>query len=31
MSRLPRTVAEVIRVFETVRPRLDPAVRGPGA
>ena len=29
MSRLPRTVAEVIRVFETVRPRLEAAVRPP--
>ena len=27
MSRLPRMVAEVIRVFDTVRPRLDAAVR----
>ena len=29
MSRLPRTVSEVIRVFETVRPRLDEAGRPP--
>ena len=29
MSRLPRPVSEVIRVFETVRPRLDAAVRAP--
>jgi DNA-binding transcriptional LysR family regulator len=29
MSRLPRTVSEVIRVFETVRPRLEAAVRPP--
>lgn len=29
MSRLPRTVSEVIRVFESVRPRLDAAVRPP--
>jgi DNA-binding transcriptional LysR family regulator len=27
MSRLPRTVTEVLRIFETVRPRLDAAVR----
>jgi len=27
MSRLPRTVSEVIRVFDTVRPRLDAAMR----
>ena len=27
MSRLPRTVSEVIRVFDTVRPRLDAAIR----
>jgi DNA-binding transcriptional LysR family regulator len=27
MSRLPRTVSEVIRIFETVRPRLDAAAR----
>jgi DNA-binding transcriptional LysR family regulator len=27
MSRLPRTVSEVIRVFETVLPRLDAAMR----
>lgn len=27
MSRLPRTVSEVIRIFETVRPRLDAATR----
>ena len=31
MSRLPRTVSEVIRVFETVRPGLDAAVRPPKA
>jgi DNA-binding transcriptional LysR family regulator len=29
MSRLPRTVTEVIRIFETVRPRLEAAVRPP--
>jgi DNA-binding transcriptional LysR family regulator len=29
MSRLPRTVSEVIRVFEKIRPRFDEAVRGP--
>ena len=29
MSRLPRPVSEVIRVFETVRPRLEAAVRAP--
>jgi DNA-binding transcriptional LysR family regulator len=27
MSRLPRTVSEVIRIFETVRPRLEAAMR----
>ncbi len=27
MSRLPRTVTEVLRIFETVRPRLDAATR----
>jgi DNA-binding transcriptional LysR family regulator len=27
MSRLPRTVSEVIRVFDTVRPRLEAAMR----
>jgi DNA-binding transcriptional LysR family regulator len=31
MSRLPRTVSEVIRVFDTVRPRLDAAMRPPDA
>lgn len=29
MSRLPRTVSEVIRVFESVRPTLEAAVRAP--
>ena len=29
MSRLPRTVSEVIRVFDTIRPRLDAAIRPP--
>ena len=29
MSRLPRTVSEVIRVFETVLPRLDASMRPP--
>lgn len=29
MSRLPRTVAEVIRVFERIRPRFEDAVKGP--
>jgi DNA-binding transcriptional LysR family regulator len=29
MSRLPRTVTEVIRVFDQVRPRLDAAARPP--
>jgi hypothetical protein len=27
MSRLPRTVSEVIRVFNTVQPDLDEAMR----
>ena len=27
MSRLPRTVSEVIRIFETIRPRLQAATR----
>jgi DNA-binding transcriptional LysR family regulator len=27
MSRLPRTITEVIRIFDTVRPRLEDAVR----
>jgi DNA-binding transcriptional LysR family regulator len=27
MSRLPRSVTEVLRIFETVRPRLQEAVR----
>ena len=27
MSRLPRTVSEVIRIFETLRPRLEAATR----
>jgi len=27
MSRLPRPVAEVMSVFETVRPRLEPSMR----
>ena len=31
MSRLPRTITEVLRIFETVRPRLDAAVRPPVA
>ena len=31
MSRLPRTVTEVLRIFETVRPRLDAAGRPPVA
>jgi DNA-binding transcriptional LysR family regulator len=31
MSRLPRTVSEVIRVFEAVRPTLESAVRPPKA
>jgi DNA-binding transcriptional LysR family regulator len=30
MSRLPRTVSEVIRVFDTVRPKLDASMRPPG-
>jgi LysR family transcriptional regulator, low CO2-responsive transcriptional regulator len=30
MSRLPRTVSEVIRVFDTVLPRLDAAMRPSG-
>ena len=30
MSRLPRTVSEVIGVFETVRPKFETAVRPPG-
>src|SRR5215216_206860 len=29
MSRLPRTVSEVIRVFETVKPRLEAVTRPP--
>jgi DNA-binding transcriptional LysR family regulator len=29
MSRLPRTVSEVLRVFETVKPTLQAAVRAP--
>jgi DNA-binding transcriptional LysR family regulator len=29
MSRLPRTVSEVIRVFETVKPRLEAETRPP--
>jgi LysR family transcriptional regulator, low CO2-responsive transcriptional regulator len=29
MTRLPRPVSEVMRVFETVRPRLEAAVRAP--
>jgi len=29
MSRLPRTVSEVVRVFDSVRPRLEAAVRPP--
>ena len=29
MSRLPRTVSEVIRVFESLRPRFEAAVRAP--
>jgi DNA-binding transcriptional LysR family regulator len=29
MSRLPRTVAEVIRIFETLRPQFEATVRGP--
>ena len=29
MSRLPRTVSEVIRIFDTVKPQLDAAVRPP--
>jgi DNA-binding transcriptional LysR family regulator len=29
MSRLPRTVAEVLRVFEQVRPRLEAAAQAP--
>jgi DNA-binding transcriptional LysR family regulator len=31
MSRLPRTVSEVLRVFESVRPRLEAAVQPPRA
>jgi DNA-binding transcriptional LysR family regulator len=27
MSRLPRTVTEVLRIFDTVRPRLDAVAR----
>jgi hypothetical protein len=27
MSRLPRTITEVIRIFDSVRPRLEAAVR----
>jgi DNA-binding transcriptional LysR family regulator len=29
MSRLPRTVSEVIRAFEQIRPQFEAAVRGP--
>jgi DNA-binding transcriptional LysR family regulator len=29
MSRLPRSVSEVMRVFEQIRPRFEAAVRGP--
>ena len=29
MGRLPRTVAEVVKVFDSVRPRLEAAVRPP--
>ena len=29
MSRLPRTVSEVIRIFDTLRPRFEASVRGP--
>ncbi len=29
MTRLPRSVAEVLRVFETVRPRLAAAAQAP--
>jgi DNA-binding transcriptional LysR family regulator len=29
MTRLPRSVAEVLRVFETVRPRLTAAAQAP--
>jgi len=29
MSRLPRTVSEVIRIFETVRPGLEVVMRPP--
>jgi DNA-binding transcriptional LysR family regulator len=31
MSRLPRTITEVLRIFDMVRPRLDAAVRPPVA
>jgi hypothetical protein len=31
MSRLPRTVTEVIRVFDQVRPTLEAAARPPYA
>jgi DNA-binding transcriptional LysR family regulator len=29
MSRLPRTVAEVIRIFDTLKPKFESTVRGP--
>jgi DNA-binding transcriptional LysR family regulator len=29
MSRLPRTVSEVIRIFDTLRPKFEATVRGP--
>jgi hypothetical protein len=29
MSRLPRTVSEVLKVFETVRPRLEEMLKPP--
>ena len=29
MSRLPRTVSEVMQVFEQIRPRFEAAARAP--
>jgi hypothetical protein len=29
MSRLPRPVSEVIRVFDTIKPQFEAALRGP--
>jgi hypothetical protein len=29
MSRLPRPVSEVIRVFDTIKPQFEAALKGP--